>query len=465
MRNFPVYFCCRVWWLNGACMGAEAHMSRIPKVVLLIESSRASGRALLGGIAEYSHHHGPWSFLWEPAGLEKAQPLLEAGDADGIILRDVENLEQILAYNLPAVVVGHRQREIPGMVNVVTDSQAIGRMGAEHLIGCGFKHFAFCGYLRTPLENTTWSETRLKHFAERIHESGFGYPPHYELGTTTVNWSKEIRSLAQWLVSLPKPLGLMACNDDCSQRVMEACKLAGLTVPDMVGVVGADNDEVICGLTDPPLSSIAINFQRAGYEAAHTLNCLMQRSRAVPQRINVMASHVVARRSTDFVCAEEAHLAKALRFIRDQARPGVSVNEVSLASGLSRRALEKRFRTLLGRSILEEIRRVRTDQMARLLVETELPVSQIAEGLGFADVQHFARYFSASKNLTPLAYRRSYSGKHAPQSRSQNGDCFPQSGVEAPGVLKYQPGHQHNIINYESEQASVSIPEFNHAKK
>src|ERR1022692_4896927 len=92
-------------------------MPRIPKVLLLIESSRASGRALLGGIADYSHHRGPWSFLWEPAGLETAQSLLEAGDADGIILRDGENLDKFLAYRLPMVVVGHRQMEIPGMVN------------------------------------------------------------------------------------------------------------------------------------------------------------------------------------------------------------------------------------------------------------------------------------------------------------------------------------------------------------
>src|ERR1039458_8518722 len=100
-------------------------MLRVPKVILLIESSRASGRALLRGVADYSHHHGPWSFSWEPAGLEKVQPLLETGEADGIILRDVAGAEEIMAYGLPTVVVGHRKMEIPGLVNVVTDSEAI----------------------------------------------------------------------------------------------------------------------------------------------------------------------------------------------------------------------------------------------------------------------------------------------------------------------------------------------------
>jgi LacI family transcriptional regulator len=193
----------------------------------------------------------------------------------------------------------------------------------------------------------------------------------------------------------------------------------------MVGVIGADNDEVLCGLTDPPMSSVALNFERAGYEAARALDGLMRRSGRVPPRIVAAASHVVARRSTDFVAAEEPHLARALRHIRDQARTGLSVNEVAQATGLSRRVLEKRFRQFLGRSILQEIRRVRTDQIARLLVETELPVAEIADLLRFEDIQHVARYFRAAKGLSPTAYRRKYGRTRAGSGRSQNGDSFP----------------------------------------
>jgi len=404
-------------------------MLRVPKVILLIESSRVSGRALLRGIAEFSRHHGPWSFSWEPAGLEKVQPLLETGDADGIILRDVEEVEEIMAYGLPTVVVGHCKTEIPGMVNVVTDSEVIGRLGAEHLLGCGFKHFAFCGYEKTSLENTTWSEIRREFFCQRIREAGFENPPHYTLSTTGKDWSKEWHSLAHWLKALPKPAGVMACNDDCGQRVMEVCKLTGLTVPDLVGLIGADNDEVVCGLTDPPMSSIAINFERAGYEAAAALDGLMRGAPVVPDRITAAASHVVTRRSTDFVVADEPHLARALRFIRDHARSGISVDEVALSAGLSRRALEKRFRKQLGRSILEEVRRIRTDHIARLLAETDLPVAKIADLLGFSDTQHIARYFQADKHISPVAYRKVHVRPGASLWRSQNGDSFPRSGV------------------------------------
>jgi LacI family transcriptional regulator len=405
-------------------------MPRVPKVILLIESSRASGRALFRGVADYARRHGPWSFLWEPAGLEKVQPLLETGNADGIILRDVEQAEEITAYGLPTVVVGHHQAEIASAVNVVTDSEAVGRMAAEHLLGCGFKYFAFCGYEKTSSENTTWVEARRESFCGRIQAAGFEHPPQFELSTTGRDWSREWRSLANWLKALPKPVGVMACNDDCGQRVMEVCKLAGLTVPDLVGVVGTDNDEVVCGLTDPPMSSIAINFERAGYDAAHALNGLMSQSHTVPSRIMAAAAHVVARRSTDFVAMEDPHLAKALHFIRDQARRrGISVDEIAGFAGLSRRMLEKRFRRLLGRSVLNEIRRVRTDQIAQLLMETNLTVAQIADLLGFDDIRHIARYFRAGKGIRPLAYRKTHGPLDLSGWRSPTGDSFPQRGL------------------------------------
>jgi len=405
-------------------------MPRMPKVILLIESSRASGRALLRGIADYSRHHGPWSFSWAPAGLEKVQPLLETGDADGIILRDIEQAEEIAAYGLPTVVVGHRNTEIPGMVNLVTDSKAIGELGAEHLIGCGFKHFAYCGYERTALGNTTWSDIRREFFCRRIRAAGFDNPPQHALSMQGKDWSREWRSLANWLKSLPKPVGVMACNDDCGQRIMEVCKLSGLTVPDEVGVLGVDNDEVVCGLTDPPMSSIAIHFERAGYDAAHALNGLMRKSRNVPSRIIATVVQATARRSTDFVATEDTHLSKALQFIRAESRRRcISVSEVADVAGLSRRMLESRFRKLLGRSVLDEIRRLRIDQIAQLLVESDLPVAQIAELLGFADRGHIARYFRAGKGISPLAYRKTYGSEQEKGGRSENGDFFPQSGV------------------------------------
>jgi len=398
-------------------------MSQLPKVILLIESSRASGRGLLRGVADYSRHHGPWSFYWAPNGLEQARPLLKAGDADGILFRDTKATKQILSYRLPAVVVGHRQTEYAGLANVVTDSPAIGRLGAKHLCGCGYRHFAYCGYAKTSLENALWSDIRRQFFNERIIAAGFDAPPHCELSMDARHWPGQRRLLARWLNALPKPVGLMACNDDCGRLVMETCKLLDLAVPDQVGVLGADNDEVVCGLTDPPMSSIEIDFERAGYDAAHALDRLMQGSRAVPPRIMAVASRVVARRSTDFVATHDQRLARALRYIRDHARGGLSARQVALAAGVSRGALDRRFRKLLGRSIVEELTRARTEQIARLLKETSLPVADIAELFGFTDAQAFLHSLEAGKRGTAMHSRNgsSASGNGRPTELPEDG--------------------------------------------
>ncbi|HEV2436958.1 MAG TPA: DNA-binding transcriptional regulator [Verrucomicrobiae bacterium] len=388
---------------EGKTGGSRRSSKKIPTIALLVESSRASGRALLCGIAKCAHHYGPWSFYWEPVGLEKAWPKLKVLDLDGIILRDVDKLDEVLALGIPAVVIGHSKTEVPNLANVVTDSSAIGQIGAEHLLQCGFKHFAYCGYEMAP-----FSDLREASFQRRIRSAGFEVRTYTTLPLASNTWREERRQMAAWLRSLPKPVGVMACNDDCGRQVIEACKLARLAVPDHVGILGADNDEVVCGLSDPPLSSVAINFEQAGYEAALVLFRLLRRRRRLPSNIIVRATHVVARHSTDITAAADPQVTRALQFIRDHARENVTIADVFQAAGLSRRALEMKFRRELGCSIRQHICRVRTDQIVRLLVETDLPVGQIAESLGFSDVQHFARYFRAGKHISPLAFRRSY---------------------------------------------------------
>jgi LacI family transcriptional regulator len=388
---------------------------KIPVFALLIESSRASGRDLLCGIAKCEHHYGPWSLYWEPGGFETAWPKLKALDLDGIILRDVTRVDEVSALGVPSVVIGHSKAEIPNMVNVVTESASIGRIGAEHLLKCGFKHFAYCGYGAvskgdSSQESFTWSDLREKNFSRFIHNAGFQVHAFTKVSPTAHARRAEQQRLAAWLQSLPKPIGLMACNDDCGRHVVEACKLANLSVPDTVSILGADNDEVVCGLSDPPLSSIAIHFERAGYEAALVLYRLFRGQRRVPTKIIVHSSHVVARRSTDITAALDPNVFKALQFIREEAQGNISVAEVSRAAGMSRRALEIKFRRELACSVRQYVQRIRVEQITRLLVETNLPVGRIADALGFSDAQHIARYFRNVKGMSPLAYRRAQAG-------------------------------------------------------
>jgi LacI family transcriptional regulator len=251
---------------------------------------------------------------------------------------------------------------------------------------------------------------RRKSFQQRLKQSGrkvhfFDAPAE---GHET-SWKNGHSLMGRWLKSLPKPVGVMACNDDVAHHLVEACKTAGLHVPDQVGIIGVDNDELVCELSSPTISSVGINFERAGYESARALDEWMRRGKkSRPARIDALATHVVPRLSTDILAVEDPQLLKALRFIRDHARENVRVADVSRAAGLSRRALENRFRLELGRSILQEIRRIRVDLISQMLVETDLPVSDIARALGYENLQHIARYFRKEKHMSLVAFRKSH---------------------------------------------------------
>ncbi len=243
------------------------------------------------------------------------------------------------------------------------------------------------------------------------------------------------QELARWLLSLPSPVGVLAGSDEQGAQVVEACRLAGLRVPEAVGVLGVDNDELLCSMGNPPISSVAVNYERAGYDAAQALDEAMRLPTALAAKIiTASPTHVMARRSTEAAAAQDPHLARALRVIRDRVSQPLAVDEVARVAGLSRRALERRFRTEIGHSILEEIRRLRTDQIARLLVESRLPIGRIADVMGFEDVQHFARYFRSSRQISPLAYRRMFGACPGAGSVSQIGGRLPQDGVEATGL-------------------------------
>lgn len=376
-------------------------------VVLPIESSRSSGRDLLRGVAKYSKLHGPWTFYWEPAGLDEVFPRLKDLNADGVIMRDSDRLEGILDLGLPVIVIGHYYDKIPGLVNVISDCRTIGRMAADHLARCGFHQFAYCG-----LPDKCWSNDRRDYFCERIHSLGFDvivYSNPEE--KSPLSWQMEQPHVVDWLRLLPKPVGLMTCNDDRSQQVVQACKIAGLKVPEEVAIIGVDNDELICDLSDPPLSSISLNFERAAYEGSAILDGMMEKRNALRDEIVIQATHVVARQSTDITAIENPDVAEAVSFIRKHANGNICVNDVVSVVPLSRRILEKLFRQYLNTSILQEIRRVRSQKIAQMLVETNLSVTQIALELGFQGDEHIARYFRKEMMMSPLQYRKKYGVK------------------------------------------------------
>lgn len=372
------------------------------KIVLLIETSREFGRQLINGIARYSRINGPWSFYKEQTGLKSSIHRLTSWKPDGIIMRNSMIKKELLKLKIPTILALHDPSSHPKLPVIKTNSQAIAKMASEHFIEKGFKNFAFCGF-----DIFEWSNERKLFFTKYNNEAGF--TTHlYDSSKKNISqdWEVEQRHVIEWLKSIPKPVALMACNDDRGQHILEVCKLIGLKVPDDVSVIGVDNDPMICEIGDPPLTSIALDVESAGFNSAKLLNDLISGTKMNGQQIIVSPTHVVQRQSSDIFAVNDLEITKALKFIRENARSKIYVKDVVNSTCLSRRILEKRFRDILHRSIYDEIRRRRVDLITKFLIETDLPISEITSLFTFTDMEHISRYFKKEKGMGLREFRK-----------------------------------------------------------
>ena len=275
-------------------------------------------------------------------------------------------------------------------------------MAAEHLVGRGFQHFAFVG-----IAGRVWSQRRESGFCRAIHTAGFEvqvYQPR-RVARERV-WEREQPVLAEWLRRLPKPAGVMACNDDRGREVLEACRAANVRVPEELAVIGVDNDELLCELADPPLSSVALNAEGVGYRAAALLDQLMRRRLRKPRRLIAEPLHVVTRRSTDMSPLDDPEVAGAVAFIHDHAADLIQVEDVVRHLEISRRNLEIRFQQRVGRTVHAELQRVRLERARRFLNGNRSADPKIAEAVGYSTPSYFIQVFRKEHGTTPARYRR-----------------------------------------------------------
>jgi LacI family transcriptional regulator len=384
-------------------------MRDLPKIALLVETSRGFGREMLRGIARYAQLHGPWSFHITAGDFAHSVPKMRQWGGHGIIARIPNDrvARAILAANLPTIALGLTDEQmrpespLSAFSELSSDAHEVSRMAAEHLLVRRFRHFAYVG-----MDDRGWSTRRLGTFQECLAAEGYSALVYSQPRRVQDRvWEREQVTLAQWIRELPKPIGLFACNDDRGRQVLEACRLAELRVPEDVAVLGVDNDEVFCGLADPPLSSVALNAETAGYRAAELLDGMMQGRIKKPRRIVVEALQVVTRRSTDIVAVDDPDVAEALQFIHRQQGRDISVDTIVHEVAISRRNLEKRFRKTLGRTIIEEIHMTRLERAKRLLLETTYPVAKVADMVGFGSTGYFIQFFQKRVGKTPRRYR------------------------------------------------------------
>jgi LacI family transcriptional regulator len=374
-----------------------------PKVALLFEATNSYARSLLVGIGEYILSHGPWRVYYAELGTSDEPPAwLKGWQGQGVIVRGENRRLAKAVENLSVPVVDLTpSRLLPRAPWVKSDDAAIARLAAQHFLERGFRTFAFCGDARF-----SWSNRRGEQFGLLIR--GAGHPCHvYAPLDRSSNSDDEVNAIAAWLAGLPKPVAVFACYDNRGQQVLEGCRRQGLAVPEEVAVLGVDNDEVLCVLSPPPLSSVSLNPRRAGWEAAALLSLMMKGETFEASAHLIPPVGVVNRQSSDILAVADPKIAEALRYIREHACEGIGVSDVLRHCPMARRALETRFKKLLGRTPHQEILRVQINRVKELLVGTELPVWEIADRTGF-EPEYLSVVFKQSTGVAPSEYRKSY---------------------------------------------------------
>lgn len=372
------------------------------KVALLIESSNAYARGIMHGIAAFMRERQPWGIYLSES--NRGEPLLDwltRWKVDGIIAR-IENeaiARVVRRLRTPTVDVS-AARLVPSLPWVETDDASIAKIAAEHLLERGFKHFGYCGDNRF-----NWSIWRQKRFEELIRIAGHSCSAYCSPARRSVNEENEIGNIAKWVAGLPKPSGIMACYDYRGRQVLNACRRLDIAVPDEVAVIGVDNDDLLCDLADPPMSSVIPNPYRTGYAAAALLARLLAGERVKAEAHLIAPLGVTTRQSTDVLAIDDRNIAAAVRFIREHAYEGIRVKDILKAVPQSRRLFEYRFKKLIGRTPHAEIMRVQLNHAKLLLAESDMSLEQIAERVGFSHAEYLSTAFHREEGLPPGRYR------------------------------------------------------------
>lgn len=382
------------------------------KIILLSDFEEEYGKNLLRGITRYSKDHGPWTFCRMPfsyrekLGMNGIRKWAQEWGADGFIGRfhDDDEVSVLTKENIPVIAQDFKER-LHTVPNITGSYSETGKEGAEYFLKKGFTNFAFYGF-----NDIVWSRERASGFEQSISEAGYNVHYYEHKNSRSADlWYYKPSELSHWLKSLPKPIAIMACDDNQGHHITEAARHAGIRIPDEVAVLGVDNDEMICELSDPALSSIALDTEKGGYEAARLMEQLVEtKNCSAWEDIVVHQTQVVTRLSTDIFASKDACIVTALKFIHQNLDKNLKVEQILKEVPLSRRSLEKRFLQTTGYPVYEYIYNQRIEQFTKKLLETDMSIFEIALELGLSDSKNIARQFKQIKGVTPMEYRKKF---------------------------------------------------------
>ncbi|HAF61208.1 MAG TPA: transcriptional regulator [Anaerolineaceae bacterium] len=384
------------------------------KILILFDYSSEFSRRLLRGLIQYSKEHGPWIFYRLPAyyktlyGKEGIVEWAREWKADAIIARwDDEGTNLLATLNIPIVLQNYKERS-PYFSNLTGDYFGTGQMAANFFIKRRYRNFAFYGN-----KDVVWSRERAEGFRTQIEKTVENYSYSYfeSENLDGEEWGTSHIQLDEWLLSLPKPVGLFACDDNFALRISQICKINNIKIPEEISLLGVDNDELICNLSDPPISSIVTDVERGGYEAGRLIDRLMKGERKEPFNIVIKPTRFELRKSTEKYNVSNEHISKVVNYIENNFTSDINIEAFSEMVPLSRRNLEVKFKEEMGTSIYQFILQCRIDYFAHLLLTTDRTLFDLAIESGFNDCKNISRIFKKMKGYTPVEYRKKYIDK------------------------------------------------------
>ena len=378
---------------------------------ILIERQRTYGRRLCEGIIRFARERTNWTL--RIVDFMNLPQIAHNKDIDGFIARVMDDRaeEQLRATGKPVVDVFF---ERPRMGFAAADQNAllVGQMAAQHFIEHRFTNFAFCGY-----NGRSYSDRRRDAFMQCLEQNHFPCavyrtPPSAlrDFNNSVVlqerfGFASDHRALRTWISKLPKPVGVFCSHDMRAYHLAEACRSQGLQIPEDVAILGADDDELVCNFSDPPLSSIDQNAFGIGYAAAKTLESMLQNPDVVPSPVLIDPIRLIERESTRIYTVSPPWLSDALIFIRRNISNNITASDVYAAVGKSHTLVDSAFRRTFGTSVQKTIIRTRLEEAKRLIRDTSLTLTEIAAKTGFSTAQYFCSSFSKTFGTSPSAYR------------------------------------------------------------
>ena len=383
------------------------------KILLLTDFSSGYSRSLLENVVRYAREVGPWAFYRMPLyfrelyGDEGVVEWAKKWGADAIIAQfsdiDLSVLNQL---NIPIIVQNYKERS-SGISNLTGDYFGTGVIAANFFLHKGYKSFAYYG-----LTDTVWGRERGEGFKKIVNNKGYEvYEFNNRKRVPSEKWSFDVEQVRRWLLSLPKPIALFACDDYYALQITEVCKMYDISIPEEIAVLGVDNDKLLCNISDPQLSSIELDIENGGYEAGKLLHQFIEKKIIAPVDIIIKPVRIVPRASTERFAVSDRHIEQLLQYIDNNYQNPLSVDELTQIIPFSRRVLEKKFKRETGTSVYQYLLDLRIEKFADLLITTDLPLIEAATRSGFTDYKNISRIFTKAKEMTPLQYRKRFTPK------------------------------------------------------